>query len=819
MISQNRLANTALATLLVLPAVTTLPAAGIAAVDELIVTVRKREETILDVPVAISAFTAGDFSRRAMQELEDIAQQTPGFNFEDGANGGLGLPTIRGASQFTSTVLETNVSVFIDGLYVPRQYAFDMGLMDTARIEIAKGPQSALYGRNAFMGALNYIPNKAPLDELDVEAEITFGSDEREDYSISVGVPIVEGKFGVRASWAQSEFDGTWGNSHPEANNIGSPSTKGNLGGWDDESWSIGAVIKPTEAFEFDIAYYDIENFNEKKARYRIDRRFNGSADELNCGNVIPGSPGFPPFVPPSPDLHMLWCGELPTMEERSTLQDPRGYGVVTESEILRLGAKWDITDAITLEYIFGNIQTEAHTTAVSAATDPLTEDGNAFLFGGNTSFSTPNGGFDYDSHEFRVNYDEGGNWSGMLGAYYSEGADTDFQVFGTYPLYNAPGGTDPVPYHDVVTNAADLSRYTTTETDVWALFGLFEYNGFFDGRGGLTVEARYTHEEKSQFNHLVDPVALPIAAEIQLLEDSYNYFTPRITFDYDVTDNNMVYASISKGVLSGGFNGTPSRFLSNGFLLLEDERFFDTSSNWTYEIGSKNTFLDGRAQLSTAIYHVDWEDMHMARRPTIVPALDALLSSRDRDRITTIVENLGDVEVYGIEVEGSIQLTDNLTVNAGASYQDSTYKDGTISDRIFQSGACDDVVCASNGDVGGNTLQRQSPTQVFGGVMWEDDLAIGNMSDLGYYIRTDVTYQEKQYTSEINTAWIQPRTLVNMSAGLTAEHWELQFWAKNLFDEVYNNQAGNVFRVIDVGYTPTLGHQRTIGGTLKVKF
>lgn len=817
MIRRNLLTNTALATLMALPMATALPTAGLTAIDEMVVTVRKREETALDVPVAISAFTSSQFSRRGMQELEDIALQTPGFNFEDGANGGFGLPTVRGASQFSSTVLETNVSVFIDGLYVPRQYAFDLGLTDVARIEIAKGPQSALFGRNAFMGAVNYIPKKAPLEEFEAEAEITFGSDEREDYRISVGVPIVKDKLGIRASWGQSEFDGTWENTHPNANIGTNPGTNGNLGGWDDENWSVSAVFRPTETLEFDVAYYDIETFNEKRARYRIDRRNNGDANELNCGNVIPGSPGLPPIIPATPDLNMLFCGELPVLEERSQLQDPRGYGVVTNTEIVRIGARWDVTDAVSLEYIFGNIETKANTTSVSAATNPLTEDGSPF--GLNQSFSTPNGGFDYDSHEFRVSYDDGGDWSGLVGAFYSEGVDDDFAVFGSYPLFDAPGGADAVPLHDVVSNADDLSSWETTETDVWAIFGLFEYSGFFDGRGGLTIEARYTEEEKSQFNNLVDPVTTPVAAEIQLLEDSYSYFTPRITFDYDLTDNNMVYASISKGVLSGGFNGTPSQFLRNDFILLEEERLFDTSSNWTYEIGSKNTFLDGRATLNAAIYHVDWSDMHIARRPTIVPALDAILSDRDRDRITTIVQNLGDAEIYGIEIEGSIQVTDNLTLNAGASYQDATYKDGTISDRIIQSAACDDVVCSSDGDVGGNTLQRQSPTQVFGGIMWEDDLPIGNISDLGYYIRADATYQSKQYTSEINTAWIEPRTLVNMTAGLTAEHWELQFWAKNLTDEVYNNQAGNIFRVIDVGYTPTLGRQRTIGGTLKVKF
>ena len=800
-----------LAAIISVPVLSTTPAPVAAQentiLEEVVVTVRKRSESLQEVPIAVSAFTAADLSQRSLSELEDIALQTTGFNFESGANGGFGLPTIRGAAQFNSTLLETNVSVFIDGLYIPRQYAFDQSLQSVARVEIAKGPQNALFGRNAFMGAVNYVPKKPDLTEASFEVETTQGSDQRRDYEVSASIPVVEGKLGFRASWGNSEFDGTWNNPHPNANLGTRPGTNGNLGGWDREGSSLALLYKPSESISLDLAYYSSDDFNEDQPRYRIDRRNNGTRDELNCGVVTPGNPA----------LHRLWCGELPIFMDRLS-KDPRGYGVVTSSDIVRFGASWDITDAMTIDYVFGNIKTIAHTTSVTVATDPLTEDNATTKL--NTSMSTPNGDFENESHEVRLSYGSKSDWSGMVGAYSWKGTDNDFTVFGSYPLYNAPGGTAAVSYHDVITNKAQLSSYDTTTSKGWAVFSSIRYAGLFDGKGRLTLEGRYNSEDKSLLNNLIDPAKNPAFASDKSRADQFNYFTPRVTFDYALADQHMVYGSVSKGVLSGGFNATPAAFLDKGFLLAENERSFDTSENWTLEIGSKQTLLDGRAQLNAAAYFIDWSNVQMTTRPVITPALNALLTVTARDRITQITSNLGDARIYGIEVDGTLQLSDTTRLNGGASYQDSRYKSGTISDRVIQAAACDDIVCAKSGNVGGNTLQRQAPLQAFAGVFWQSRRDLSPLSIKGrLFLRADVTYQSKQYTDELNTAWVGARTLANLSAGITASNWELKIWAKNLFDEKYINQSGAVFQSIDVGYTPTYGRRRTTGLTVSVNF
>ena len=126
---------------------------------EIIVTARRREENIQDVPLSITAFDALTIERRNIMELDDVARFTPGFAFED-FDGGNGGPVIRSQPTINVTSREQTTATFLDGVYLPRSWLVDLGATNLERIEIVKGPQSARYGRNAFAGAINYIPMK-----------------------------------------------------------------------------------------------------------------------------------------------------------------------------------------------------------------------------------------------------------------------------------------------------------------------------------------------------------------------------------------------------------------------------------------------------------------------------------------------------------------------------------------------------------------------------------------------------------------------------------------------------------------------------------
>jgi len=137
----------------------------VSAIDEIIVTARRREESLQDVPLAITALDAAALDSVGARGLEDIAARTVGFTYEPFANSGnTGYPVIRGLSTSFVSARVQNVGVFMDGIYLQRQGMFDPGLLDVQRVEVVKGPQNALYGRNAFAGAINYVTGQ-PTDE------------------------------------------------------------------------------------------------------------------------------------------------------------------------------------------------------------------------------------------------------------------------------------------------------------------------------------------------------------------------------------------------------------------------------------------------------------------------------------------------------------------------------------------------------------------------------------------------------------------------------------------------------------------------------
>ncbi len=212
-----------------------------ATLEEIVVTARKREESVQDIPVVVTAFTADELARRGVSELEDIAAATPGLSFEDFSSSFSAAPVMRGLTQVNVSSEVQNVATFVDGIYIQRNYAVDISLADFQRIEVVKGPQSALYGQNAFAGAINYVLNK-PGEQFDGYGEVTAGTDGRLDYKAAFGGPLIEGKLGLRGYYGHSEFDGTWKNEFP-----GLSAKDARLGWTDNETYSLVAVATPTD--------------------------------------------------------------------------------------------------------------------------------------------------------------------------------------------------------------------------------------------------------------------------------------------------------------------------------------------------------------------------------------------------------------------------------------------------------------------------------------------------------------------------------------------------------------------------------------------
>lgn len=747
--------------------------------DEIVVvTARNREENIQDVPLSITAFTDEDFSRRNIETLDDVARLTAGLSFED-FSGGFATPVIRGQTQTRITALESNVSAFLDGIYIPRSWAFDVGTANLNRIEVVKGPQSARYGRNAFAGAINYVPFKATLtdDPLSGQLSGTIGNNERYDAGLRANLSLGE-RLAVAGSVNYSTFDGTFNNSHPFGGVDLDQGTNGNVGGYDNISFSASAIANPIDPFTVEISYnrFDVEN------EQRAGQNNNQGAGDLNCGGTVFFSP-------------RLFCGELTATDTVSV--DPRSFAVDAQTDIFRVGASYELNDNFDVFYTFGIVDGN-----VLAAGSSESDQINCGLIPSMTPFcaftASPVGGIDYTSHELRFVYDDDTTWRFELGGFFSNGEDVFTTFFPNAPIFT--GVFDPTTIVSITDSSpffpvGDPAASDIIDTQQRAVFGALQWSST-DSRLRLGAELRYSETEITTTSAAGDP-----------LNETFGAITPRITAEYSVTDGSLLYATIARGAKAGGFNTNA---------ISPDLQPFDEELNWTYEVGAKNQFFDNRAVFNIAAFYTDWSELQIA-------SVDPLNFS---PFATPVTDNLGNARVFGVELEGSFRLTDNFSVDGTFSYTNGRYSEGTFDDRFTQTApfglgfetltSCDGVVCPLDGDISGNEIERTPSTQVSLGAQWEDELPIWNAN---YYIRTDLSWQNSFFADTVNLAIIEDRFLLGGSAGVVIDNFEVSIWARNITDETFVSNSFVIVAPFGNAFNSFFGDRRSAGITAKVNF
>ena len=757
------------------------------ALEEIVVTARKREESIQDIPVVVTAYSAEELSRRGAGELEDIAAATPGLAFEDFSSSFSAAPVMRGLTQVNVSSEVQNVATFVDGIYIQRNYAVDIGLADVARIEVVKGPQSALYGQNAFAGAINYVLNK-PTDQLDGYAEVTAGTDGRLDYKAAFGGPLIEGKLGLRGYYGHSEFDGTWKNEFP-----GLSSKDKRLGWNDNQTYSLVAVATPTDALSVELSYMRVERQVGNRAGWSIN-----SGDVQTAGNcgTFSGTSTRRNFV----------CGEIstdPNTYRTAASTRPAGAinlaiatpGFINETDYLHGQFEFEFADAFNLVYQYGKVDSkgqEISSPAVNALNPTPTTNLTALAMGvfqigpfnaGQKEGSTN----DFESHELRLEYaPQGSPLKAAIGAYKSE-----FEDIYRFNLTSVPQGQALV---DTTTDFLDMTgfafplRNLVNSGDVDAFFGTLSYT--FAERLTVGAEVRYSKETKT---------VLDVAANITQTAE-FTDTLPRLSVDYKLTDDVLLYASAAKGLKAGGFNGVRAGQVT----IPTEEQAFGPESNWTYEVGAKSTLMDGRMVLNVAAFTVDWSDMQIQALPSNTPA--NLVANTP-----VIFRNLGNAESKGIELQTLFAATDKLSLNLSASFIDPKFTGDTLSFRF--NGRCDDVVCPRSTAVGGNTLPRTPKTQVAAGAEWNSTFGNG----IEFFARGDVTYQSEMQIEEMNIGQIQDRTLVNARVGIARGNWSADVWGRNILDKEYI--ANSFFIISGVSYGTSLGEQASYGATVRWRF
>ncbi len=392
-------------------------------------------------------------------------------------------------------------------------------------------------------------------------------------------------------------------------------------------------------------------------------------------------------------------------------------------------------------------------------------------------------------------------DWNFETGGFYPAPGVVGDAIWGspTFPVIELPHPNDPdeiIEVDDLTQSVAggwfsqnideiDTAVFATNETDSWSVFGGVEFD--IGDRWTADVSARYTNDDKEvqQVTGVGD-------------SDSWDYWSGRAGLKAQVTENTMIYTSVANGKKSGGFDiidvdlVAPSAQEDPGFRCPDGRRpnsaglcegvvrikRFDIEENTSYELGSKGSFWDGRAQYDVALFYIDWTDILTPQ----VTEIDEETGLRF-DQPTGIDTTGGDATVYGIETSWQFLLSEAWSIDLGGSWTDATYDDAELATyrrlpSFWQDTNGDGK--GDKGDVSGNEVLRQSE--------WQGNFTVNYRrpvyQDWDWYNRADVTYQSSQWVGAANQAKIPGRAVVNFRLGLDSGRYQVEFWVRNLLDD-----------------------------------
>ena len=313
-------------------------------IQEIFVTSRKVEENLKEVPLAITAFDEGTIQAAGINNLNDVAEMTPGLSFFNAFGETLPTPVIRGVVP-TDIFGENNAAIFVDGVYVSGREGLNFSQIDVERIEVVKGPQSALYGRNAFSGAINYV-TKRPGDVFDGRATIEAGNDGKMKGLLSMTGPIIGTSLLGRVSALYDEWDGSYDNSLSDID----------IGGYRYRSFQSSLLWVASDDLEIGLSYYKSNDHMDGSPTVSLP---------ANCEDKVEPPPNTTDYPVQAGVRFLNYCGKIPDIESIPGLNGgdaiPRPAEATGENRKLdraNLKIDWDLQEYGTLSSLTGYSKT-----------------------------------------------------------------------------------------------------------------------------------------------------------------------------------------------------------------------------------------------------------------------------------------------------------------------------------------------------------------------------------------------------------------------------------------------------------------------------
>lgn len=767
--------------------------------DEVIVTARKRDESMHDAPLSISAFSGQDLVDIGASTLEDVSIRTPGLQYatQGGQFAGRRHTAIRfrGMDINSTSPTQQLATAFVDGIPVMGGLG-GLGLGDLERIEVIKGPQSAFFGRSTFGGAINYI-TRDPGDEFAGEISVETANMGRYDVSAAHEGPIVPGKLAYRVTGRKYHRDGPF-RSFVDQGKMGEEST---------DSFSAALLFTPTDNFSAKarVMLYDDEDGAPAGA-------FIG-APHLNCWE----DNGGPLFTPPPGYTGVgpvdYFCGELPEIRPGEHLALSTAVDSDRGKQLLfgRTGSPlWSnpgimkvFEDAPSLDHI-GLHRKAVRSSLRMAYTIPglgweltsmtgyneehlrLVDDNDAAS--PEAIFATGASNYTDFFQELRLSSASDQRLTWLLGlSYYKQ----DFSSVSMVWL---------VP-SDLFLISGNLSeKHVRTP----AVFGAATYE--FTDKISLSLEGRYQEDE-------IDQGVTATGLEIK---KSFPNFMPRAILQYQPVEDTNLYLTYAKGNKPGDFNVAVLGMTEDEQQQIWDQvgatAYVDEEELENFELGWKQRLFNNRLSFDLAAYYMQWKNQQ-----TTVPAAVYNPSHPNADPVTglrpvQLIVAAGKTDLWGVELTTDALVGDYTRVGMTFNWAASEYKEFYCGFPERFTGSTD---CA------GNSSPRFPE---FSGTVYASYTRPFSDEWTGF-IRGDVVYFGKAYIDESNLAWTGDYTTTQLRLGAETDTFRVEVWAKNLFDDYFyvagarQSSYTNGFDFSQQGATVTPDVGRQIGLTAIYKF
>lgn len=803
--------------------------------EEMIVTAQKRAESLQDVPISVTAMHGEKLQDAGIPNMAALADYVPNLHIASASvNTNIYM---RGIGSGNNQAFEQSVGMYIDGIYMGRGRQYRAGFLDVERVEVLRGPQGTLFGKNTVAGAVNITSRSAePGEEFNGEIAASLESHDGQIYEGYLSGSLTD-TLGARVAFKYRETDGYVENTFLNEDE----------GQTEEASYRISLSWIPTDNLSVGFKYTNTD----------FERTGAPSATQLYL-DPVSRAELFPNLGTFGQLGYLLTDVFYPEINEESkkdfTTYKDNGYGQ-SQSDGIGIGKYPDSNDeefntyGLHIDYDFAGLTL----TSITGYTDYEYKDGvDVDWLPLQFIHRDDDQEFDQVSQEFRITSPGGEFFDYVAGAYYESSelsfdrrVTVDVNIDGLVPaLLGIPSALLIATQGLYGPEQFGRNHIYELDSDSWAVFAQGTFN--LSDTLRVTLGLRYTEEEKEvqsdQFlsdtiTGIGEPSNSYFNAAVQAGEFNnyaYNYqddretdkWIPSVNVQWDVGADTMLYASFSQGFKSGGFtsadDGEPGGVVQgtlpcgpNPDLTVDiencydpsvpnDDFEFDDETVDAFEIGGKHTLLDGGMTLNWAAFYTKYDD----------------LQTSIFKGVGFQVKNAASSEVYGIEVDALWQTTENLRLGGNFAWLDATYDD-------FRDGPCTaiqldiDEFCGSDLGTTSNDLSGEPTTYAsdYSAALFADYIyPFSNSVEL--FFGADLNYRDEFFSSGDNDPLdlVDSYTKVNMRVGARGEQWEIMFYGRNIFDEA-NLAQGFDTPVLEGSHSYFMEEGEIWGGRLKYSF